>query len=266
MNEMPEMRAEEQPSRQPGAGRRGSAAWGGIALIVLGSYFFLMSADVVSGNFNWWAIFILMPALSMLYGAWQLFRNSGGQLTYAVRNTLIPGLVTLLVAVMFLFNLDWSIYWPLFIVVPALGVLLNGLRLGSPDEPQGTLARRIPVMWAGWVGFAGVLLGAAFLLINLGYFDPAEWLGGNANWWALFIAIPAVGGLVNGLRVAADAESRSPFALLSLFGGALVFLAVAGVAWFNLNWNLLAPVILIGLGILVMLGVFGRTGGRPETA
>jgi hypothetical protein len=56
---------------------------------------------------NWWALFILLPAIGSLSVAWQTYR-SAGHLTRRVRSAVIVGIVLLLVTGIFLLNLNWT--------------------------------------------------------------------------------------------------------------------------------------------------------------
>ena len=115
---------------QPGGGRRrrpSSNAWmGGVILIVIGVVFLLGNVSGFRLD-NWWALFILIPAVASLGNAWRAYRGSDKQFTGSVRSSLIGGLVLLAVAGIFLFNLDWGRVWPIFLVLAGVGALLAGI-------------------------------------------------------------------------------------------------------------------------------------------
>src|SRR5512138_292849 len=85
-----------------------SAMWGGFALILMGSVFLLQTMGILSWRFNWWAFFILVPGLGMFYKAYQMSQQAEG-LDRRVRGTLIGATAVTMVAVIFLFNLSWSL-------------------------------------------------------------------------------------------------------------------------------------------------------------
>lgn len=60
---------------------------------------------------NWWAIFIALPALAMLYTAYTTYRLSGG---------IIVGLIAVLAAVN-----QWSLLLPLLLIVIGVFVALG---------------------------------------------------------------------------------------------------------------------------------------------
>ena len=90
----------------------------GVVLIALGGLFLL--SNVLPGTYltNWWAVFILIPALFNLNRAWQSYRRHG-RLTRGGRSSLVGGLLILTVALIFLLGLDWGVFWPVFIIIIA---------------------------------------------------------------------------------------------------------------------------------------------------
>ena len=95
----------------------------GLILIGIGSYFLLTNFTDLRLD-NWWALFILIPALGSLGKAASDWR-SHGRLTGEGRGALIGGLILSLVAAAFLFSLDWGLIWPFFLIFGGLGALLG---------------------------------------------------------------------------------------------------------------------------------------------
>jgi hypothetical protein len=105
---------------------RDSAPWLiGVVLIVIGIIFLLQNIRGFPIG-NWWALFILIPAIGSLITAWRVYR-ANGRLTAAVRGPLVGGFILLLVACAFLFNLDWGKVWPFFLIIAGIGALLGAL-------------------------------------------------------------------------------------------------------------------------------------------
>jgi cation transport ATPase len=100
--------------------------------MILGAIFILIGliflTQNISGfdfwNWNWWALFILLPALASLNRAWEIYRAQG-QANEAMRGPLVGGLVLLLAAAIFLFDLSWGTLWPLFLILFGLGALIS---------------------------------------------------------------------------------------------------------------------------------------------
>ena len=96
----------------------------GIVLITIGLFFLVSNLTGFTIN-NWWALFILIPAVSNFGRAWQSYQNDG-RLSRTVRGSLTGGLILTLIASAFLFNLDWGLIWPLFLIIGGFAALLGG--------------------------------------------------------------------------------------------------------------------------------------------
>lgn len=101
---------------------------GGLIIIVIGVAFLLRNFGWVEWPLfeNWWAIFILIPALASLGNAWRSYQVQG-HLTGEVIGSLIGGCTLLLVALVFLLQLNWGAIWPVFLILAGLGILLRGM-------------------------------------------------------------------------------------------------------------------------------------------
>lgn len=95
----------------------------GIVLIVVGGLFLLNTLNGFVLN-NWWALFILIPALKNLSSTWRSFQRHG-RFTHASRGSLIGGLILSLVSLTFLFNLSWGMIWPIFLIIIGFGSILT---------------------------------------------------------------------------------------------------------------------------------------------
>lgn len=101
-----------------------SHAWmPGIVLILIGTVFLLRNFYHYELH-NWWALFILFPALSNLAGAYDQYKETH-QLDRRVRGRLFAGLVFTLLSVSFLLGLDFGLLWPAFLILGGLGILLG---------------------------------------------------------------------------------------------------------------------------------------------
>jgi peptidoglycan/LPS O-acetylase OafA/YrhL len=124
-----EARRQRRAERREARGIPGGSTWVvGLILIVLGGTFLMQNM----GNFyfpftNWWALFILIPALGSLDRAYRSYKNSGDQFTGFARNSTFVGVILLIVTGLFLFNLSWIYYGPLLLILVGLGVLLNSV-------------------------------------------------------------------------------------------------------------------------------------------
>ena len=98
---------------------------GGAILIGLGILFLLNNLNVFYVE-NWWALFILLPAVGAFTTAWRIYRQDR-LLSSPARANLIGGTILTLVAAMFLFNLDWMIFGPLLLILAGVGFAINAL-------------------------------------------------------------------------------------------------------------------------------------------
>ena len=98
-----------------------------VGIIAVGVLFLLGNLGYNFGFFyhgNWWAWFILIGALAPLTRAYEVYQARGKIDGDVVHFLLAAGAVTL-VAVMFLLNLDWAVWWPLFLILGGLFTLVR---------------------------------------------------------------------------------------------------------------------------------------------
>ncbi len=108
--------------------QRHTAGWiGGIILILIGATFLIQNLTGFQLH-NWWALFILIPAVNSVVTAWNNYHAGGGQFTRAVTGPLIGGLLLIFLVVMFLFGLDFGKYWPIFLILAGLAALASAFQ------------------------------------------------------------------------------------------------------------------------------------------
>jgi hypothetical protein len=110
--------------------------------------------------------------------------------------------------------------------------------------------------WSGlglWFGLAMLLLGVGFLAKTL----PIPSLEGYLfhRWWAVAILIPGVGAFLNATVICAQNQFKPNWTVWAFCIIGITFVATGLFALFNLNWNFLGPIILIGAGVLVLSGI-----------
>ncbi|MBK8905270.1 MAG: hypothetical protein IPM53_29075 [Anaerolineaceae bacterium] len=113
-----ERRAERRADRQAG----GLGWFAGLVLIAIGVLYLLHDYGVLPTLTNWWALFLLLPGLGTLSAAIGAYRRNGGQWTMEVTGPFIGGLLFVGMTAVFLFELNYSWLWPLFLI--AAGLLL----------------------------------------------------------------------------------------------------------------------------------------------
>ena len=100
----------------------------GLVLIVLGAMFLMRNTGTFDFPLqNWWALFILIPAVGALDSGFRTYRAAGNQLTAPARGSLLVGLVLTFVAAMFLFDISWTFFGPVLIILVGIGILFTAV-------------------------------------------------------------------------------------------------------------------------------------------
>ena len=126
-NQVSDRREERRQQREERRANRYENNWiAGVILVALGILFLFrnMGFDVLD---NWWALFILIPALGSLANAWRAYQ-ADGRLSGAAQGSLFIGLILLGLAAAFLFDVNLSIIGPLFIMAAGGYLLFKALR------------------------------------------------------------------------------------------------------------------------------------------
>lgn len=125
----PLSRREARRQRREARQANGGGTWIiGLILIVLGAAFLLQDMGTISIPFNnWWALFILIPAVASFDRAFRAYRNADGQFNASVRNPLLVGILLTIVTLGFIFNINWTFFGPALIILVGLGVLFNAM-------------------------------------------------------------------------------------------------------------------------------------------
>lgn len=103
----------------------GAVTWG-IAVTLAGAVL-VFSANGTLNVGSWWAVLILIPAIGSFAEAVLRYRQAGNRFTRQAGAGLTGGLFLAAVAVMFLFKLEWSRYWGIFIVLAGLSLILSAV-------------------------------------------------------------------------------------------------------------------------------------------
>ena len=76
---------------------------------------------------NWWAWLILVAAISPLSRAWQHYRRTGA-VDAMVANSLFAAGAIAMVAMIFILEMSWAQWWPVFVIYGGLSMLTRGSR------------------------------------------------------------------------------------------------------------------------------------------
>ena len=114
----------ERREERRAARRAGALGWiAGLILIVIGALYLLQDFGILPEFTNWWALFMLLPAVGTLSAALGGYRRNGGHWTPEVTAPFLAGLLFLDITAVFLFNLNYDWLWPLFLIAAGLFLL-----------------------------------------------------------------------------------------------------------------------------------------------
>lgn len=98
-------------------------AWGA-SLIFLGILFLLDNFGIVPvRTYNWWAVFILAPGLSLIARSFRSYQKNGEFTRFGKRGGLF-GFILVVVAASFLFNFNTDFLLPILFIVLGAYLLL----------------------------------------------------------------------------------------------------------------------------------------------
>jgi hypothetical protein len=97
----------------------------GLFLIVLGLVFL---ANNLTGFYldNWWALFILFPAANNFNDAIRFMRRDGG-VSRKARGQFFWSFFFVLLSAAFLLGISVGQYWPVFLILAGIGILIGAL-------------------------------------------------------------------------------------------------------------------------------------------
>jgi hypothetical protein len=93
----------------------------GLVLILLGAIFLAENYFGTTLD-NWWALFILIPAVSTLATAYALWRDGH---TDGAIGSFIAGIGFLILTALFLLDLPIGRLWPVFLIVAGVALLIG---------------------------------------------------------------------------------------------------------------------------------------------
>lgn len=113
--------------RDRGGGLSENAAWIGGGLLILLGFIFLAENFGFPLPDNWWAVFVLIPAVIAFNTAWTIYRRNNRQVTAAARGALVSGLILTALALALFFDFDFGKYWPVILIALGVAVIAGNL-------------------------------------------------------------------------------------------------------------------------------------------
>lgn len=107
--------------------RPASSNWPlGLAVVVIGGLLLArnLGFELFFLDFhNWWAFFILLAAIGPLQQAFSFYRKEG--LGAAVVNSLVSAGAIIVIALMFLLDMSFGTWWPIFVIIGGLYMMTS---------------------------------------------------------------------------------------------------------------------------------------------
>ncbi|RIK32619.1 MAG: hypothetical protein DCC56_02060 [Anaerolineae bacterium] len=109
-----------------------SNLWIGLAFIGGGALILLNQTGLLSIQFNWWALFILFPAIGSLSSAYNRYRATNNLFDMGVMMPALIGLFMLGLMVNLLsgngWDFNWNLFWPAIMIIMGLGMIFGRSR------------------------------------------------------------------------------------------------------------------------------------------
>jgi len=106
-----------------------SNLWIGLAFIAGGAILLLNQSGLLSFELNWWAFFILIPAIGSFSNAYNRYRSTNNLFDTSV---MMPALIGLfMIGLMFNllggngWNFNWNLLWPSMLIIIGLGMIFG---------------------------------------------------------------------------------------------------------------------------------------------
>jgi len=212
--------------------------WAGIGLLLLGVL--TLIPLLLTHWTNAWAWLITLPAI-FLFCLSAILAERSGRLHTGARAIIATAVVIAAVALLFLLNLNWAVFWPVMIILPAAGLL--SISLSFKHNGIAALYQE----WLLYFSTFAWLLGITFLLGNLGII-PLYSI--HFHWWGVNILVIFIGGIILTTRLLL--AKRPVLSVLSNLAVTLCLAALGIISAFSLGWNLLSPLYLSTLGICLL--------------
>ena len=123
----------EEPEQTNNNWKRSSNLWMGLIFIFGGIAVLLNQFDLLPFELNWWALFILLPAVGFLSRAYNRFRSGGDVFSMDIAMTALIGLIMAALSFSLLvggaWNFNWSLLWPMIIILIGLSMIFGRSRM-----------------------------------------------------------------------------------------------------------------------------------------
>ncbi len=125
-DKMPEVESQAEPVEPGSRNEQHRLPWLGGAILILIGVIFLIGEFTSFYLHNWWALFILIPAVNSFANAWSEYQKPK-RFVKAVRNSLVGGVIFTALALILLLGLDFGRLWPIFLIIGGAAMLVTAL-------------------------------------------------------------------------------------------------------------------------------------------
>lgn len=109
-----------------------SNLWIGLAFIAGGAIVLLNQSGLLSFDLNWWAFFIVIPAIGSFRNAYHRYRSTNNLFDMSVMMPALIGLI--MIGLMFNllggsgWNFNWNLLFPIMLIIIGLGMIFGRSR------------------------------------------------------------------------------------------------------------------------------------------
>ena len=222
---------------------------GALILIGLGVFFLLQRLGITVFK-NWWAFFFFIPAISAAGNLVQEIRNGNG-FRFSISSSILGTLFPTAIAIMFLFELNWVKYWPVFVILAGLSMLLTGFI--KEEAPVGKFVKRFRPWLLSWS--TGVIVFGVLLLLE--NFFLAGFYQFQSKYLGIPLLIASFGGILTIIQAYKNGHPSKLFIGLNII--TTLFLALPGIlAILGLQLQIVGALLIITLGLLILFGVLQK--------
>ncbi len=112
--------------------RPSSNLWIGLAFIAGGAIVLLNQSGLLSFEFNWWAVFIVIPAIGSFSSAYNRYRATNNLFDMSVMMPALIGLFMIGLMINLLsgngWNFNWNLLWPIMLIIIGLSMIFGRSR------------------------------------------------------------------------------------------------------------------------------------------
>ncbi len=219
----------------------------GSIFIVLGLFIYLLQTDVFILR-NWWVLFIGGPGVYFIYVSYTTYQVLD-RLTIKSILTFIIGTTLFAVSILLLFELKWSIFWPIFLVSPAIGLILLAAILGKSYRREKRF--QYAKVWFYFVGISFAALGALVIIEQLNWVPFSDYLH---NWWGYFFLIASIAGIINFISIRKKSETLVNNKQLFQLNWSYAFASTGIIIITGIPLRFIPSIIFVGIGIIIIIG------------